>query len=1437
MMTFAQRDRRRTIVGDAIEAATIRVATLEATLNALPPDADPLERSALKQQLAAAQAQRTALDTEKTELAMDRWEVSDQNARAVAADWLWTTAANLHAIVKEDLALLALEREPLLTPAGAAAIEALPRAAGDSRPGFLDEVANAVGGDADVMNEVVGTALGRWLRQPTNVRAYPFREIGVMLPLRLETLFDHQPDDTWKLSLRVIPDEPSIMRDQPKVTASEVECLEELWNRSRVMAPAAGTPSANWLDHAEGMVAWERLSDRVSGPRAAWLVAAFPTELQDGAFTVTVPPDRIGINTADRVAGLPPVLDVVAVTLNGQEHHIGTLSPDQAALTLPLPASRDEAFESWLISWTKAKAVGMGGEFALPPGCTPDTIKALYVWGIGDESPAAQFSAHADAGVMGLLRIGAPTNTVQGAPAADLARDRETWRRVAVKRLRGERDSSVDAIGSAVCGDGAALRYVPGASGDINDTRRLVQALWPALWGHYFRDLWNCADDGHVLGLWAAQSLHPEGPLLPLRIATQPYGLLPVTSLERWQPSGATDIDQIETRIVKALIRLRPGWVSAAEDHGTIVGADARRLLELLARTGVSARYVYRPFLPAAQLAAAYPAVPQADFVAEAERAWRSAADVLRHEPSRAYLAIGHSLPLQLPLVGARRMPPDLRLEKMFEALYTQDVANVFLELMRSILPDSLLLRLLAHSVLLMKAWYVQSAQGAIGPLLNALRWDDPPTTTPLENFQPGFVNAEQNGLGRGPVANLLRLHQKAVFDLAQELEQHRKRGRDPLDSQREVSRLVLPPERLAELERALRATLDTAGHRIDPWATGVAWRRLRQHAASPRRLHRLGAYGWLDGPFLGVPGPNRAGRLHAPSHTQALTSIILRDKFLSSDRERTADDRNIWKMDLTSTRVRLAFEMTEEVRMGFHIFEVVGRRVEGIIGRPDRVRAIRSAAPLRPDKPNRADVCHGLNALEGLLADTIPGVLIIEQRVRQLAELKELKGALEVYSDLLIAEGVHQVVTGHADIAAEVMDAAAGFSRPPAFEFLRTPPSGYRLATSVIAVMPHRPPVENGTPIELVDASLAALLEDRFGNPDPWSWRAEWKEEVNGVEVDLSAVVTLAELSLDPLGIVLVPEDFLIEAVRTKLGAESTPRGRAKVTSPPAHRLIRQMAGILGARPAALPDVAPQSDLPEETQRQSENAQRLELFQRYERARTACAAFAAEIGAAGVTDAQRVAWLRRALGWGLVGPATPELRKALLNALFGEAETSPDDLLTLTQAGIATLTARLNATPAAEDPGTARLPVTDLALALAQIASPDGKLTITARWSTESVRDISGVKINAAEANLDQEWLSVVAAVRPALARLETLQLEASILNRFEPLSAWTNSPGDSWQTGLVAQNVDRRRGAGGITSIRTPRFVATYGPAGVWLGADVAVALVDQFSEAVPM
>ena len=78
----------------------------------------------------------------------------------------------------------------------------------------------------------------------------------------------------------------------------------------------------------------------------------------------------------------------------------------------------------------------------------------------------------------------------------------------------------------------------------------------------------------------------------------------------------------------------------------------------------------------------------------------------------------------------------------------------------------------------------------------------------------------------------------------------------------------TLATKNAADVDRALRAALETATNRLDPWATAIAWRRLQSLAAAPRTL---GAYGWVDAPRPQTPGDHRF--VLAPSTEQAATT------------------------------------------------------------------------------------------------------------------------------------------------------------------------------------------------------------------------------------------------------------------------------------------------------------------------------------------------------------------------------------------------------------------------------------------------------------------------------------------------------------------------------------------------------------------------------------
>ena len=286
-------------------------------------------------------------------------------------------------------------------------------------------------------------------------------------------------------------------------------------------------------------------------------------------------------------------------------------------------------------------------------------------------------------------------------------------------------------------------------------------------------------------------------------------------------------------------------------------------------------------------------------------------------------------------------------------------------------------------------------------------------------------------------------------------------------------------------------------GHRDRLAATSTSMRR------SGRGRHRLGAYGWLDGPFqrqrpvpTGWPSSCALACAGDDQHHPARQIPLIGRRAFSW----TAATSGRWTLPHQRPARR-----RDGRRRAAGLSHLRGRRPTGR-GHRRQARSRAGAPqgnPLRPDRPDARDVCHGLDGARcAARRRDYPGVLSddAERLANRCESSEDVKAALEAYSDLLVAEGVHQVVSGHADIAGEAMDAAAGFSRPPAVEFVRTPPSGYRLATSVLAVLAVSPAGRGRTP-DRTRRRLArgipggALLAVALAR---WEWRRSPRPETD---------------------------------------------------------------------------------------------------------------------------------------------------------------------------------------------------------------------------------------------------------------------------------------------------------------------------------------------------
>lgn len=1430
--------RRVAALNDAIEAVVVRQDPTEIPL-----------RNELTTELAAlGSADALEAKDRSIELGLLAWLLGLPAGVSAGADATLTA-------VQADAVSHALQQPPALTVMAAEAVMQLRQQKALSLADVPALRAAAQGG----FDGLTWAALRQRLALPSEGRPYLYRDVAVLLPLRLETVFE-QDLAGWTMLLRIVPDEASIRRDEALPTSFEVESLRSMWQATleELSPELRALPVEEWLNSPRAGVEWQTLCARFGPERAAGLTAGhLPTLVGN---TVTMNPAQLRARASpNRVGGFPRQLEIWVAFGTAAPQRIDTTEVDVDALTFDVVGARPgtdgiavHEKDRWWISWPVAQSVGLGRVIPLPFGMGPADIRVLYAIGLGEANPEDHFRAQIDAGEMALLPLGAPTNTVDGQQAASLGHDERDWLRVAQRRIRRQADAVTDdqVLSRSLAGSDANLPPLPTSSSLPNIDRLLVGALWPALWGHQMRDLWGCTDAADELSQWARRYLRPEGPLPPIRIAEQAYGLLPTSALSLWRVSpeeGA--LAALERRLVESLLTLREHWQAAAHSHGTVVGADTAGLLDLIGRDALSASYTFRYFAPVNVWKALYANTTGID--AQRLEAWVRETFAPLHrllgrtslEPPgiQEYVAVPDGASeLDIPLVTPSQWPrsfyeqdeggllrldsegkpvlslsPERALARLFGTIVEFGLDTVVLrEKWGGVLPDSLLVRLAIESGLLSAAAVVQADLGISAPLLEPqVANEAEPTRIAVlagKYFpNPAIAHAEPADTTRRMVVENLERLIKLIADQ--------------------------PPEAnaLKQLERSFRATLDTATHRIDPWITGMAARRLEYLRSLPQSRFRLGVYGWLDGPMMGEPGPTTGGLLHAASHAQALTAVVLRDKFISEGLESPApvDGRNLWSMQLESRRVRLAEEIAEEVRLGSHLFEAVGRQVERIMaegsGPSVAVAALRLTYPMRTTQPDSAAVCNGSDALVGLLEGGAPLVPSAAQRDR----LELLRHALDAYGDLLVAEAVHQVVTGHADIAGAAMDAAAGLAAPPTLAFTRTPLKGDGLSTAVLFAIPFHEadadPQPGASPANIADGSVAPAIEQMLGVAEDWTW-----SRLDDAGAPL-AQISLADLRLEPIDTLLLSSDSLEEMVRFRLKAE-----REEVlggTGRALQRKARAFVSAIGSQPALLHEVTALDESSEEAAqtRAGDDDILAELRLRYAVLRDAAQQLIDALSA-GIIAEDEVALRRHlfsALRWG-IRPMLTNAEQRSLWAVLLDAASAPPLALRVAREARDALSVRLASAPAA----ASREPI---ARKISELASPEGRLAILSRVERNTLARKSRVDMSKPASGLDETWLPVIAAVRAPLARVEALQLQNLLDEAVPAFVAWSSAPDDPWRTAALA-NLRQRQTAqpGKVINEGVPRLVVAYTMGKAWEdeGGQLAVSLVDSWSETAP-
>jgi hypothetical protein len=770
----------------------------------------------------------------------------------------------------------------------------------------------------------------------------------------------------------------------------------------------------------------------------------------------------------------------------------------------------------WTVDLAAAEQRGMVIRVPLAAGTpVVDRLVVLGVSGSVDATGGAARLAglldeHHYTDGLAFLPQGTPTNNT----ATD--RSGLSSQRPAEESFAFERRPGAATAGSNAAAAAAALGIDPSvltalehaADREQDEARAMNVALWPCTWEYWLEQL---AQPDLPAGLADAaqhqfhEQVRGRGPLPVLRIGKQPYGLLPATSLTRWVPGSEPSAD---ADLIRRLISLRRFWAAGvasvpvvrpgrSPDDGLLgaLGLEpvSRGVRVRTARGSTLNRMVDIAFDD-----------PEGRRQGQLSQLVLAALQIDRHPFLAGFVFTNGSIGLRMPLVASATGPAgDSEAAAALARLRTAATGDLLAERSDPASARSLLYLLGRQSALAerVRAGIILLGQhdaglaaavppvdaeiAATGDDVTGAQLSSPSPMVALNPRFParGAVLDEQvagtGGAGPTRVSDLVDRNVvaadpghlgPAVADYAQFA----------------AALQTLQDVPLERLELLLGETLDCCSHRLDAWLTSVAARRLSDLRRNRPTGLALGGFGVVENlqrrppraaanPAAGVPAgavtdPSNAGFVHAPSLGQAATAAVLRSAHLSHAASGT--DGNAFAVDLASDRVRLALRLLDGVRSGQPLGSLLGYRLERELheGHPglelDEVIAeLRRIAPPpaatdRPADPQalpQRNVCDGL-ALQRMGMDAVLAAVTLtggqqdQRKAAVRACLESLAATVDAVADLLLAESVHQLVTGNPERASATLGTlAAGDHPPPEPEVVRTPRAGQTLTHRLI--------------------------------------------------------------------------------------------------------------------------------------------------------------------------------------------------------------------------------------------------------------------------------------------------------------------------------------------------------------------------------------------------
>jgi hypothetical protein len=1035
-----------------------------------------------------------------------------------------------------------------------------------------------------------------------------------LLPVRLETRFFLQPDSSYELRVRVYPDKIHIDSHETSLTGSEAEWDKHYWEQDW----RAGS------DENARSAAWRQLAERFGAHRAAWIARALKPRNPEDRPTSPVAADKplpkpikfpetaapepgkdfswqrapLARLLPDRWIAIAYSEGKVAATATGKDIKrplaVGPDPQKTPAGTGAEELALDDGMK-WMVDFDEAENVGMALRIKVSAQAVSAGIDNLIVVGAAKSVPAneaadqfgALLDAHHYTDGLSFLKTGTPTNNTEmersGYSSYDSGQQTSVDAEMTSANSVADADSNARRLGIAL---GFASDRIPDVLGGVThavdryslDLHSMNTALWSTTWGYFLTNMIGVEGTGltaDIIG-WAREHfinyVRSLGPYAAIRCARQPYGVLPVTSLDLWQAPANDTLQQTRDAWLRnMLISLRDnvwrGQLSTVPRVGRTDDA-ANDLAEVMRSDAQSTNYAAR-----AMLGNHYLLHLRAFMEEDLERlGWLRAHDA-RTAPILQKLGIAwrprmtrstyddHAWGFISPLVQAGEISVRRPLEPNYiAALLAEPTIQDILDRHVQVLEGGTLLHaLLRHAMLLEYAGAATAILSGQGPTLNGQDTTynnlikDPELVNLMPASQPTMTWNRQLDQVVPAVtgSRTLRAYLESLTDFQSSSLAALGEFRASL-----AHLAALDTETLQYLTQGV---LDLASRRLDGWITSFATKRLSMmRAEQPRGLY-VGGYAWVENlrpaaplvaatPPANEPAPlflqpNDTGFIHAPSLAHASTAALLRNAHLGHNGAAAADSP--FAIDLSSRRMREAQQILDGVRQGQPLGALLGYRFERRLHEMSMDRFIddfRAIAPLTADR-----LAPPAEPLENVAPNNVVDGLALNQKwPSQKSHLQTLTGqsypaierelvalgeTIDALADALTAETAYQIVRGNnSRIASTLQAVATGAAPPPELEVAHTPRTGIALTHRVVTLFS----AGAGSTVGWAAASTSARAK---AEPVLNGWAAQLLgdprntrcivEQLNATD----AVVETYEVKLSELGLTPIDVVFSVDA------------------------------------------------------------------------------------------------------------------------------------------------------------------------------------------------------------------------------------------------------------------------------------------------------------------